>query len=213
MPLNSLHVMSHIVAPHLQNFFTVCYLWAAWGNCVFSSWQAQGFHPLYVVATWASTSMYCILMAVSEASMYKTCIIALMSPLAGVFLLSPSWTYFNRFLAGVQNPNPNLSHCGMCACKHGEETGQKLQWKWSELSRTVSYRFFHHFLVFFRHFLTFVRWRTVSFFYSHVHFLIFSGPGRHQWQEKCEQSPSTPHGSGQRTPLNIPRDMCWLSAT
>lgn len=142
MPLNSLHVMSHIVAPHLQNFFTVCYLWAAWGNCVFSSWQAQGFHPLYVVATWASTSMYCILMAVSEASMYKTCIIALMSPLAGVFLLSPSWTYFNRFLAGVQNPNPNLSHCGMCACKHGEETGQKLQWKWSELSRTVSYRFF-----------------------------------------------------------------------
>lgn len=142
MPLNSLHVMSHIVAPHLQNFFTVCYLWAPWGNCVFSSWQAQGFHPLYVVATWASTSMYCILMAVSEASMYKTCIIALMSPLAGVFLLSPSWTYFNRFLAGVQNPNPNLSHCGMCACKHGEETGQKLQWKWSELSRTVSYRFF-----------------------------------------------------------------------
>ena len=33
--------------------------------------------------------MYCILMAVPEPSMYKTtCIIALMSPLAGVFLLS-----------------------------------------------------------------------------------------------------------------------------
>ena len=68
--------------------------------------------------------------------------------------------------------------------------------------------FFHHFLAFSRHFLTFVRWRTVSFFYSQVHFLIFSGPGRHQWQENCEQSPSTPHWSGQRTPLNIPRDMC-----
>ena len=141
MPLNSLHFMSHIVAPHLQNFFTVCYLWAAWGNCAFSSWQAQRFHPVYVVATWASTSMCCILMAVSEPSMYKTCIIALMSPLAGVFCCL-SWTYFNRYLAGVQNPNPNLSHHGMRACKHGEETGQELQWKCSELSRTVSYRFF-----------------------------------------------------------------------
>lgn len=53
-----------------------------------------------------------------------------------------------------------------------------------KMVRIVAYGFvsffFHHFLVFFRHFLTFVRWRTVSFFYSHVHFLIFSGPGRHQ---------------------------------
>ena len=212
MPLNSLHFISHIVAPHLQNFFTVCYLWAAWGNCAFSSWKAQGFHPLYVAATWASTSMYCILMAVSEPSMYKTCIIALMSPLAGVFCCL-SWTYFNRYLAGVQNPNPNLSHHGMRACKHGEETGQELQWKCSELSRTVSYRFFSPLS---RFFSPLSHFRTVAYgvvFYSHVHFLIFSGPGRHQWQEKCEQSPSTPHWSGQRTPLNIPRDMCWLSAT
>ena len=213
MPLNSLHFMSHIVAPHLQNFFTVCYLWAAWGNCAFSSWQAQRFHPVYVVATWASTSMCCILMAVSEPSMYKTCIIALMSPLAGVFLLSKLNIFQQVF---GRRPESKLKFKPLWDARV-QAWGRNRARTSMKMLRIVAYGFvslfFTTFSLFFATFsLSYGGVRCRSF-YWHLHFLIFSGPGRHQWQEKCEQSPSTPHGSGQRTPLNIPRDMCWLSAT
>ena len=164
MPLNSLHFISHIVAPHLQNFFTLCYLWAAWGNCAFSSWKAQGFHPLYVAATWASTSMYCILMAVSEPSMYKTCIIALMSPLAGVFLLSKLNIFQQVF---GRRPESKLKFKPLWDARV-QAWGRNRARTSMKMLRIVAYGFvslfFTTFSLFFRHFLTFVRWRTVSFF-------------------------------------------------
>ena len=74
---------------------------------------------------------------------------------------------FERFLAGVQNPNPNLSHCLWDA--RVQAWGRNKAKTSLEIPRILAYGFvlFFFFLttfsLLFCHFLTFVRWRTVWF--------------------------------------------------
>ena len=195
MPLLSLHFMSHIVALHLQDFIT-CFLGKSY---VVSSLQAQGFHLLYIVA--ALTSMYrksrkVALMAISEGSMYTNFFIALLSPLARVFLLAKSWAHLNRFLAGVQNPNPNLSYClwNVRASMGKKLKKQSKNFIGNSKNSRVRFRiaFFHHFLTFFRNFLNFVRWRTVWFLLARSFFDFFLGSGQASVTRKTQSTPFYP---------------------
>ena len=93
--------------------------------------------------------MCCILMAVSEPSMYKTCIIALMSPLAGVFLLS-KLNIFQQVFGRRPESKPKFKPLWDARVQaRGKKQGKNFNENAQNCRVRFRIAFFHHFLAFF----------------------------------------------------------------
>ena len=131
-------------------------------------------------------------MAVSEPSMYKTCIIALMSPLAGVFLLS-KLNIFQQVFGRRPESKPKFKPLWDARVQaRGKKQGKNFNENAQNCRVRFRIAFFHHFLAFFRHFLTFVRWRTVSFFLLACSFFDLFGSGQASVTRKMRAIPFYP---------------------